>query len=353
MARPMWSGSLSFGLVNVGVRMYSATEDHSPRFNQFQRGTSDRIRYRRVNERTGEDVEYDDIVRGAHLGGDEYVLLEQDELDAVAPGRSRSLEITDFVPGPDIDPIMYGSTYYLAPRGEESTTAYALLRDALRASDRVGIATFVLRGKEHLAAVRPYRNVLALSTVHFADEVRDPDATLGDEPPPRTRSDDKQLRVAEQLIESMTERWQPEQYHDSYRERVDELIEAKRAGREVVEEAAPPEDTKVTDLMSALRDSVRARSSSSGGTARRGSGSAGGRRRSGAERGSGGGRGSGERRSGARKTGGGAKRTKAAAGPKLADASKSELMDLARKLDVSGRSGMTRDELERAVRRAS
>ncbi|MGA8113024.1 MAG: Ku protein [Actinocatenispora sp.] len=370
MPRPLWPGSLSFGLVNVRVGLYSATEDHSPHFNQFERGTSDRIRYRRVNERTGDEVDYDNIVRGAAVGGDEYVIVENEELEAIAPGRSRSLEISDFVPAEDIDPLLYQKTYYLAPGAEDSETAYALLREALKRTERVGVATFVMRSREYLAVVRPYGAVLALSTVHFADEVRDPEKAVKGEPPVLKKSAKKQLDVAEQLIESMSGPWEPEQYHDTYRERVDELIEAKQQGRETVEENEPPEDTNVVDLMDALRASVREQGGKqSGGTDRRRQGRRGrgkktssGSTREGSGRSmratSGGTRGSskssgrststGSGRSGSTRTSGSRRRP-----DDLAEASKADLMTLARELEVSGRSSMDRRDLESAVRKAS
>jgi DNA end-binding protein Ku len=330
MARPIWSGTLSFGLVNVSVSLYAATEDRSPHFNQFQRGTSDRIRYRRVNERTGEEVDYDDIVRGTAVDKNEYVLFEPDELESVAPGRSRSLEISEFVAEDEIDPVLYQKSYYLGPRREDDQKVYGLLLAALAEQGRVAVGTFVLRSKEYLALVRPDGPVLTLSTLYFADEVRDAGKTVGDLPDPDD-VDGKQLRMAEDLIEAMAEDWDPERYHDTYRERVDELVEAKRSGSEVVAESEPPADTKVVDLMSALQASVER--SSARGSRRRGSGGRGssGRSRSGRPA-SGSPRGRGER--------------------ELAELNTDELRRLARELDVPGRSRMRRDELVDSVGKA-
>jgi DNA end-binding protein Ku len=162
MARTIWKGSLSFGLVNVPIGVYPATRDKSIHFNQFERGTSDRIRYKKVNERTGDEVEAANIVKGVDLGGGEYVILDEDELAAAEPERSRYIEITDFVSLSEIDPVYFNTTYYLAPEGETAGKAYALLRQAMQDSGKVAIATFVMRNKEYLVAIRPEADVLAL-----------------------------------------------------------------------------------------------------------------------------------------------------------------------------------------------
>jgi DNA end-binding protein Ku len=173
MARAIWSGVLTFGLVSVPVELYSATEAHGPVFHQFEKGTADRIRYQRVNERTTDEVEYSDIVKGAETGGGHYVMLDQEELDSVAPGRSRSMEIHTFVDLDDIDPIYFNKTYYLGPGSEETEKVYALLRAAMGDSDKAAIASFVMRGKEYLAAVRADGDLLALETLFFAEETSD------------------------------------------------------------------------------------------------------------------------------------------------------------------------------------
>src|SRR5271166_1941814 len=165
MARAIWTGSLSFGLVNVPVALYAATRDKTIHFNQFEEGTSDRIRYRKVNERTGEEVDSAHIVRGVDVGGGEYVVLSDEELAAAEPERSRNIEITDFVDLDDIDPVAYRSTYYVGPQGDVATKAYGLLRQAMNESNKVGVATLVMRGKEYLVAVRPSDDVLALETM--------------------------------------------------------------------------------------------------------------------------------------------------------------------------------------------
>ena len=165
MARPISTGAITFGLVSVPVGMYSATHEHEVGFHQFEKGTADRIRYRRVNERTGEEVGYDDIVKGADVGGGDYVMLDQDELDSVAPGRSRSLEIDRFVEPADIDPLYYQKTYWLGPGSAETKKVYALLRDAMAKGGRAAIGTLVMRGKEYLAAIRADGDLLVLQTM--------------------------------------------------------------------------------------------------------------------------------------------------------------------------------------------
>ncbi|SFM86705.1 DNA end-binding protein Ku [Pseudonocardia ammonioxydans] len=335
MARAIWTGAITFGLVSIPVGLFTATQDHTVHFHQFQRGTSDRVRNQRVNERTGEQVDRDEIVKGADVGGGEHVVVDPAELDEIAPGRSQSLEISDFVDLAEIDPLYFGRTYWLAPTGDGDAGPYALLLAAMTGTNRAGIGTFVMRGKEYLAAIRPDRDVLALETLHFADEVRDPRAELEHLPEPRRGTrDDRELDMATRLIESMSVPWEPEQYHDSYRDRVEQLIEDKRRGREVVAEAAPPEPTEMSDLLEALQRSVDA--------ARDGGRKNDGRSRS--ARSSAAGR---------HHNANGAHTADDGAGTDPGSATKAELQRMARDLDVRGRSSMNRDELADAVRRAS
>ncbi len=256
MARAIWNGYISFGLVSVPVGLYSATQEHELDFHQFQRGTSDRIRYKRVNERTGREVDYEKIVKGHDVGGGEYVIVEQQELADIAPGRSRSLEISRFVDLDEIDPIHFQKTYYLAPADRENASSYGLLRDALAKTNRAGIASFVMRSKEYLAAIRADGKMLALETLFFADEIRDPVDELGDLP--GTKSSGKQLSMAVDLVEAMSGTWRPGDYKDSYTERVKKLVADKRKGKEIVFNEEEPEATTTTDLVSALRASVEA-----------------------------------------------------------------------------------------------
>jgi len=323
VARAIWTGSIAFGLVSIPVGVFSATEDHTIHFHQFQRGTSDRVRNKRVNERTGREVEFDEIVKGADVGDGEHVIVEPDELDSVAPGRSRSLEISDFVDLDEIDPIYFNRTYWLAPTGDEYARPYALLRQAMSATNRAAIGTFVMRGKEYLAAIRADGDVLALQTLYFADEVRDP-AELDNVPGKRAKGrSDKELDMATGLIESMSAPWKPERYRDSYQDRVRKLIEDKRKGREIVTESEPAEPTAMSDLLEALQRSVEAA------------------------------RGGGKKDAAKKKEGGGRKKKGKPAQPDLSSASKSELLAMARELKVSGRSSMNRDQLVDALRAAS
>ncbi len=258
MPRTIWTGSLSFGLVNVPVGVYPATKDKSIHFNQFESGTSDRIRYRKVNERTGEEVEAASIVKGFDLGGGEYVVLTDEELESAAPEKSRNIEITDFVDLDQIDPVFYRTTYYLAPQGEGAAKAYALLRKAMRESNKVGIATWVHRNKEYLVAIRPDDEVVALETMFFADEVR---SAAEEMPalPSGTPLTAREMDTAKLLIDAMTTVWDPEQYHDTHRQQVEAVIDQKRQGKEIVTETPTPRSAKVVDLMEALQASVQAR----------------------------------------------------------------------------------------------
>ena len=254
MARSIWSGFLSFGLVNVPVGLYPATADQTIHFNQLHKGTSHRIRYKKVDEVTGDEVKTEDIVNGFPLGGGEYVVVTRDELKEAAPGKSETIEISDFVDLGEIDPVHFRQTYYLAPRGKGADRAYALLRQAMDETGKIGIATMVLRDKEHLVAVRPGDDVLILETMYFADEIRSPSEEL--ETLPKDASfQGRELDVAKRLVESLTVPWAPEDYHNTYRARVEELIEHKREGQAVVFEAERPK-SNVIDLMAALEASV-------------------------------------------------------------------------------------------------
>jgi len=287
MARAIWSGVLSFGLVSVPVELYTATEAHGPEFHQFEKGTADRIRYQRVNERTEDEVEYSDIVKGANIGDGNYVVLDQDELDSVAPGRSRLMEIRRFVDLDDIDPLYFNKAYFLGPGGEETGKLYALLRQAMESSGKAAIASFVMRGKEYLAAVRADRDLLVLETLFFSDEVRDPQQQIPDLPG-RVKLSRQELSMARQLIDAMSGRWKPSDYRDTYTDRVNDLIDAKKHKKEFQPAEEAPAATNVLDLAEALQSSVAAarkrpdgkapakkpeqRKSGSKKTARRGSG---------------------------------------------------------------------------------
>jgi DNA end-binding protein Ku len=309
MARPIWSGAINFGLVTIPVELYSATEDHTISFRQFERGTSDRIRYKRINERTGKEVPFSDIVKGADLGGGEYVIIEPDELDAIAPGRSRTIDINTFVELDDIDPVHFQKTYWLSPAKEEYGRSYSLLLQAMEKTNRAGIASFVMRGKEYLTAVRAGDGMLVLNTLLFPEDIRDPGKELKSLPE-ITTARGKELDMAVGLIDSMTDDWRPEDFHDTYTEQVEKLIEDKRDGKEVVAESAPAEPTKVVDLFEALSKSVEGRK---------------------------------KRRDTP------AKAESEEPAEDLDGLNKADLDKLARDLDIKGRSKMSRDELAKAV----
>lgn len=262
MARPVWRGSITFGLVTIPVELYSATRDHAFHFRQYERDTSDRIRYRRINERTGKEVDYGDIVKGYEFDDGELVLVDQDELATVAPGRSRTIDIDAFVDLAEIDPVYFQKSYWLGPASSEHQRAYALLLRAMRQSGRAGIARFVMRAKEYVAALRAGESVLALDTLLFADEVRQPDIDLS---PDGVTVRDNEVKMATSLIDSMSAEWQPEDYHDTYIDRVRELLDEKKAGRKVEPAGAPAQPTEVVDLFDALSRSVEDRKSGKGG----------------------------------------------------------------------------------------
>jgi DNA end-binding protein Ku len=268
VARAIWTGALSFGLVNVPVGLYSATEDRTIHFHQIERGTADRVRQKRVNERTGEEVTYDAITKGYDLGGGRYVIIEPEELEAVEPGKSKNIEITDFVNLDDIDIVSYKTTYYLAPQGKDAQRAYALLRQAMNETGKVAIATLIMRGKQNLVAIRPTSQVLALETMYFWDEVRNPAEALDTLPDEDVTFEGRELDTAKLLIDSMTNQWSPQSYHDTYREAVDEMIERKSRGEVIAVDGQKAEPAPVVDLMEALRASVEAaRAKRQGGSA--------------------------------------------------------------------------------------
>ncbi|MGW4567314.1 non-homologous end joining protein Ku [Streptomyces sp. NPDC004561] len=316
MARPIWTGVLTFGLVTLPVGLYTATEDHGVHFHQLQRGTSDRIRNKRVNERTGKEVDTDRIVKGYEFGDGEYVIVEPEELEEIAPGRSKVIDMAGFVDLHQVEPVYFGRTYYVGPRGKEYTKVYELMRAALERSDKAGIATLTMRGKEYLTALRAQPDVLVLHTLHWADEVRDPAGVVDLLPERRTKTSDRELRTAEQLIDALTIDWNPGDYRDTYEERVKRLVAAKQKGEEVVGEPEPPEATNVIDLMEVLSRSVEQSRSKGRGSAK----------------------GAGKGRGGDRK-----------AAEDLSSLSKAELYERASAAEVPGRSKMTRAQLIEAL----
>jgi DNA end-binding protein Ku len=203
----------------VPVALFTATADQTIHFNQFNKGTSNRVRYKKVDESTEEELTTADIVNGYPPGDGECVVVTREEVAEAAPGKSELIEKQDFVDLDDIDPIFFRQSYYLAPKGKGADRAYALLLEAMRATNKVGIATLVLRDKEHLVAVRPSENVLMLETMYFEDEIRDPESEL-DQLPAVGYSNARELSIAKKLVESLTDEWDPGRYKNTYRARV-------------------------------------------------------------------------------------------------------------------------------------
>jgi DNA end-binding protein Ku len=254
----MWSGAISFGLVNVPVKLYSAVSRKTVRFHQLNGKTGTRIAQKRVDATTGEEVPYEDLVKGYELTKERYVVITPDELEALDPEKSRTIDIEDFVDLADIDPVYYDHPYYLIP-DKGSTKAYGLLLSAMEESGKVAIARVVLRSKEQLVAIRPAPgNVLMMETMIFADEVVAPDQ-IDDLPEAgELQASERELKMAQQLIESLSSEFEPDKYRDEYREKVLELIERKAAGEEIAVQPEAPQPAKVPDLMAALEASLAA-----------------------------------------------------------------------------------------------
>jgi DNA end-binding protein Ku len=254
MPRAIWSGAISFGLVNIPVKLYSAVSRKTVRFHQIDAESGARVRQKRVGV-DGEEVPYEQIVKGYEIGPDRYVTITPEELESLEPQKTRTIDIEDFVDLEDIDPMFYDHPYYLAP-DTGATKAYRLLVDAMEDSAKVAIARVVLRSKEHLVAIRPRDGALALETMLFADEVVPPDSLDELAAEAEVQTSDRELEMAKQLIDSLTSEFEPEKYRDEYRERVLELIERKAQGETVVIEAPAEEPQKVPDLMAALEASI-------------------------------------------------------------------------------------------------
>ncbi|WP_330343683.1 Ku protein [Streptomyces longwoodensis] len=385
MARAIWTGVITFGLVTVPVGLYTATQDHAVHFHQLQRGTSDRVRNKRVNERTGDEVDSKDVVKGYEIDDGQYVVVEPDELDEIAPGRSKTIDISDFVDLDRIEPVYFDRTYYIAPRGKEYTEVYELLRAALAEADKVGIATFVMRNKQYLTALRAEDSVLVLQTLHWADEVRDPGQELPELPTSRAGRG-KQMDMALQLVDALSTDWEPSRYRDTYQEKVRELVRAKAEGEEITGGEEPPQATNVIDLMQVLEGSLESARSGRAGRSDRAEragngerdtrddrgdrGDRGGRESARDEGGKSGGRTAGRASSGTKKKAPAKTPARRQAPPRTAGAasarargrtpgtkselrklSKAELYERATEQNVAGRSKMSRDELVDALAR--
>jgi DNA end-binding protein Ku len=254
MARAIWSGSISFGLVTIPVKLYSAVKQKTVRFHQLHASDHVRIEQRRVCPADGEEVAYSDIVKGYEVAPDRYVVVDPDELSALASSNAGTLEIEDFVDLSEIDPIYYDHPYYLLPAtgGEKP---YQLLRETMNDSQKVGIARVVLRSKEHLVAIRPIGDVLAMATMNFADEIVSAEQLDG-LPEKQLELSARELEIARKLVDSLSVSFDASKYHDTYREAVLELIERKANGEEIAEQPPRAPSTSAPDLMSALQESL-------------------------------------------------------------------------------------------------
>jgi DNA end-binding protein Ku len=253
MPRAMWKGAISFGLVTIPVAVYPATEEKTLRCNQLHDEDGGRIRMKRVCSVDGKEVDYDHIVKGYEYEKDHYVVLTDEDFEQIPVESSRAIDIVRFVDEDQIDPLLYKKSYYLVPE-ETGAKAYALLREAMRQDDRVGIAKVSFRDKEHLSTLRFKDNAFVLETMYWPDEVREADFE-GVDVDQKVR--DQELEMARQLIDSLTGDWSPEEFNDEYREQLLKVVEAKIAGEEIeiVQAEAP---AKVLDLMDALKASVAA-----------------------------------------------------------------------------------------------
>jgi DNA end-binding protein Ku len=255
MARAIRSGTISFGLVNVPVKLYSAVHSKNLQFHQFD-PKGNRIKNKRVSEKSGREVDYSEIVKGYEVKKGQYVMVDPSELDAYKPESTKTIEISDFVDLDEIDPIYYESTYYLAPDGKAAEKPYRLLLESMEKKGKAAIGKVVIRTKQYLAAIRPMDGVLALSTMRFADEVVPTSEVKNGSSSKDASVSSREVAMASQIIDSLTSKWDPSQYHDTYREQVLELLKKKAAGKEIVVDEPEEDQGQVLDLMAALEASL-------------------------------------------------------------------------------------------------
>jgi DNA end-binding protein Ku len=252
--RSIFNATITFGLVNVPIKLHTATESKSISFREVHLSDGAPIEHKRINPKTGKEVDYDDIVKGYEVAKDEYVTLSKDEVAAAAGDKSKVIEIEDFVAGDDIDPLFYDKTYYLGSR-DEGEDAYTLLREALKKADRVGIGRMVFHNREYLVAIRPLdAQVLGLHTMRFADEIVE--ASDLDITSPSKKPAEREVKMAQALVDQLTEPFEPEKYKDTYREAVLELVKRKAKGEEI-EPPEPEPEPETDDLMAALEASLK------------------------------------------------------------------------------------------------
>ena len=252
-SRSLWSGNLTFGLVNVPVMLVTAVRDKTIHFHMVSKNGDQRLRRKLYAPETGDEFAYEETARGYEIAPDQYVIISDEELEELKPASSRRMEITEFVDITDVDPIFYEKTYYLAP-AEGGAQAYSLLTQAMRESGQAAIVRFVMRQRHYLGAIRPKESVIVLHTMRYPDEI----VPIGDLDLPKAADrPKKELAVAEQLITALRADFDPNQFRDEYRDRLEKLIEAKAAGKRVrLAPSKEPRETHVTDLMDALRKSL-------------------------------------------------------------------------------------------------
>ncbi|HEY3724703.1 MAG TPA: Ku protein [Acidimicrobiia bacterium] len=253
MARSLWTGSISFGLVNIPVRIFPAIREHDVHFHQIAPDGS-RVHNQRVSGKSGKVVEYQDLRKGYETSKGKYVVFEPDELERLAPAATKTIEIEDFVPLEQIDPISFERTYHLTPAGTEATKAYALLAAVMEDRQRIGIGRIVIRERQHLAAVRPFGKGLALSTLLFADEVV-PQSDVPDVPSRKPTLSTREKQLAAQIVDSLATDWDPKRYRDDYERQLRKVIRAKQQGKQLEPQEEAP-TAQVIDLMDALRASL-------------------------------------------------------------------------------------------------
>jgi DNA end-binding protein Ku len=253
MARSIWTGSISFGLVTIPVRVFSAIREHDVQFHQLAPDGS-RIHLERVSEKSGRKVEFKSIKKGYETSKGKWVVIEPDELKRLAPTSTKAIEIEDFVALEDIDPIYFERTYHLVPQNDSAARAYALLASVMADKQRIGIGKVVMREKQYLAAIRPYGKGLAMSTMLFADEVI-PQSDIEDMPTRRATVAAREKKMAAQIVDALARDWDPKRYHDDYQAQVRALVKGKAKGEEI-EAPQPEESAKVLDLTEALRASL-------------------------------------------------------------------------------------------------
>jgi DNA end-binding protein Ku len=256
MPRPIWSGSISFGLVNIPIKQYNDVKKKTQHFHQLRKSDGCRIRLKRVCANDGNEVTKEEIVKGYEISPEHYVIVSAEEMENIYPKSSRRIEIADFVRLEEIDPIYFEHSYYLTPeKGMEK--AYSLLLTAMKKSQKTAIASFVLRNKQYIAAIRPSENAITLSTMFFSDEIL-AQKDLEDLPNADNKPDERELNFALQLIESLSSNFTPEKYHDEYREKMLSMIESKADGQIIAQQPVAEQGGKVIDLMAALEASLAA-----------------------------------------------------------------------------------------------